>query len=141
VATYGMAAEGLDIKTLSSLIMVTPKTDIVQTVGRILRMRHSQPIIVDIIDSHELFQNQWKQRIAYYRKCNYTVHKTNSTLFMSMGNKVDWTSEKHWKLVNVPKTKLDPNTKGEGEPLDVKKTVIGKCLLNVNSIDFDAYST
>jgi hypothetical protein len=58
-----------------------------------------------------------------------------------MGNKVDWTSEKHWKLVNVPKTKLDPNTKGEGEPLDVKKTVIGKCLLNVNSIDFDAYST
>ncbi len=140
VATYGMAAEGLDIKTLSSLIMVTPKTDIVQTVGRILRMRHSQPIIVDIIDSHELFQNQWKQRIAYYRKCNYTVHKTNSTLFMSMGNKVDWTSEKHWKLVNVPKTKLDPNTKGEGEPLDVKKTVIGKCLLNVNSIDFDVYS-
>ena len=32
IATYAMAAEALDIKTLSGLIMATPKTDIEQTV-------------------------------------------------------------------------------------------------------------
>jgi hypothetical protein len=33
LATFSMAAEALDIKTLSTLFMVTPKTDIVQAVG------------------------------------------------------------------------------------------------------------
>ena len=149
VATYGMAAEGLDIKTLSSLIMVTPKTDIVQTVGRILRMRHSQPIIVDIIDSHELFQNQWKQRTTYYRKCNYTVHRTNSNVFLSMGKNVDWSNEKHWKVVNLPKPKpcvekgktiLNTNTNSSIEDSNMtEKCKIGKCLLNVGAIDFGMY--
>jgi superfamily II DNA or RNA helicase len=147
VATYGMAAEGLDIKTLSSLIMVTPKTDIVQTVGRILRMRHSQPIIVDIIDSHELFQNQWKQRVTYYRKCNYTVRKTSSPIFISMGTQVDWSTEKSWKVVNLPKVKVDNGKSDKSDKcignggngtgkVDIKTTAIGKCLLNIGNIDF-----
>ena len=38
IATYAMA-EALDIKTLSRLVMATPKTDITQSVGRILRMK------------------------------------------------------------------------------------------------------
>ena len=38
IATYSMASEGLDIKTLTSLMMITPKTDIVQAVGRILKV-------------------------------------------------------------------------------------------------------
>ena len=52
IATYAMAAEALDIKTLSRLVMATPKTDITQSVGRILRMKHDSPVVVDIIDSH-----------------------------------------------------------------------------------------
>ena len=32
-----MAEEGLDIKTLTTLIMATPKSDVTQAVGRILR--------------------------------------------------------------------------------------------------------
>ena len=31
IATYAMAAEALDIKTLSTLVMATPKTDIIQS--------------------------------------------------------------------------------------------------------------
>ena len=58
LATYAMAAEALDIKTLSILVMATPKTDITQSVGRILRTRHDNPIVVDVIDRHEIFQNQ-----------------------------------------------------------------------------------
>jgi superfamily II DNA or RNA helicase len=61
IATYAMAAEALDIKTLTTLIMATTKTDIEQSVGRILREKHSSPIVVDIIDSHDLFKNQWKK--------------------------------------------------------------------------------
>ena len=66
-----MAAEALDIKTLSRLVMATPKTDITQSVGRILRMKHENPVIVDIVDGHDCFQNQWKQRKRFYKKCNY----------------------------------------------------------------------
>jgi len=39
IATYAMAEEALDIKTLTSLIMATPKSDVRQAVGRILRKR------------------------------------------------------------------------------------------------------
>ena len=63
-ASYAMAAEGLDIAKLSTLVFVTPKTDIVQSVGRILRTKHSNPIVVDIVDKHQLFQNKWNKRIS-----------------------------------------------------------------------------
>jgi superfamily II DNA or RNA helicase len=78
IATYSMAAEALDIKTLTTLIMATPKTDIEQSVGRILRERHSSPIVVDIIDRHGIFQNQWKKRRAFYVKENYKIIQTKN---------------------------------------------------------------
>ena len=59
LATYAMAAEALDIKTLSTLIMVTPKTDITQSVGRILRVKGNKPIVVEIVDQHEMYQKLW----------------------------------------------------------------------------------
>ena len=78
LATYAMAAEALDIKTLSILVMVSSKTDVIQSVGRILRQKHENPIIVDITDTHSIFQNQWALRKRYYRKCNYRIRYTNS---------------------------------------------------------------
>jgi superfamily II DNA or RNA helicase len=81
IATYAMAAEALDIKTLTTLIMATPKTDIEQSVGRILREKHSSPIVVDIIDSHDLFQNQWRKRKTFYKKENYKIIYTNSNQY------------------------------------------------------------
>ena len=65
IATYAMASEGLDIKTLTTLIMASPKTDVCQSVGRILRTKHSQPLVIDIIDSHEIFIRQWYKRKQY----------------------------------------------------------------------------
>lgn len=80
IATYAMASEALDIKTLTTLVMATPKTDIEQSVGRILREKHSNPIVVDIIDSHEIFQKQWNKRKKFYKKENYNViFNTNLT--------------------------------------------------------------
>ena len=78
IATYAMASEALDIKTLTTLIMATPKTDIEQSVGRILREKHSSPLVVDIVDSHDLFKNQWRKRKTFYKKENYKIIYTTS---------------------------------------------------------------
>ena len=79
VASYAMAAEGLDIKSLTTLIMATPKTDIEQSVGRILREKHGSPVVVDIIDEHDPFKNQWNKRKAFYKKQNYKIIQTSIT--------------------------------------------------------------
>jgi len=97
IATYAMAAEALDIKTLTTLIMATPKTDIEQSVGRILREKHSSPIVVDIVDSHDLFKNQWRKRKTFYKKENYKIIYTVST---------DYTTDlSKWTLIYVPTSK------------------------------------
>jgi len=77
IATYAMASEGLDIKTLTSLIMASPKTDVCQSVGRILRTKHTSPLVVDIIDSHDIFEKQWKKRKQYYIKQKYHIISSN----------------------------------------------------------------
>ena len=73
IATYSMAEEALDIKTLNTLFMVTPKSDIVQSVGRVMRNPNSKPIIVDFVDSHDCFARQWKKRAKYYNKQKYNI--------------------------------------------------------------------
>ena len=90
IGTYAMASEGLDIKTLTTLIMATPKTDVCQSVGRILRTKHSQPMVIDIIDSHTIFKNQWKKRQTYYKKQNYKIILTNQNDYI----------ENKWKLID-----------------------------------------
>lgn len=73
LATYQMAAEALDIKSLSTLILATPKSDIVQAVGRILRVKHDNPLVIDIIDQHEVFRKQWLKRKQFYNKNKYEI--------------------------------------------------------------------
>jgi superfamily II DNA or RNA helicase len=90
VATFSMASEGLDIKSLTTLFMVTPKTDIEQTIGRILREKHKNPIVVDIIDSHSIFQNQWKKRRAFYIKENYKIIHTTNSKYNTDTSSSDW---------------------------------------------------
>ena len=80
LATYSMAAEGLDIKSLTTLFMITPMTNIEQSVGRILRQKHEfAPVVVDIIDSHDNFQRQWAKRKSFYKKQNYKIIQTTSS--------------------------------------------------------------
>lgn len=95
IATYAMASEALDIKTLTTLIMATPKTDIEQSVGRILREKHSSPLVVDIVDAHDLFKNQWNKRKVFYKKENYKIIYTTSDKYTT-----DYTK---WKTVYNPK--------------------------------------
>ena len=75
LASFAMASEGLDIPTLNAEFLITPKTDVVQSVGRILRAKHAttKPVIYDFIDTHETFRRQWLKRRAFYRKQKYQI--------------------------------------------------------------------
>ena len=95
LATYSMAAEGLDIKSLTTLFMITPMTNIEQSVGRILRQKHEfAPIVVDIIDSHDNFQRQWSKRKSFYKKQNYKIIQTTTTTYDRDVSK--------WKVIYEP---------------------------------------
>ena len=104
IATYSMASEALDIKTLTTLVMATPKTDIEQAVGRILREKHSAPLIIDIIDHHQMFMNQWKKRKTFYRSNKYEI--TEIQMLSGMERPIESTSEyaAFGKcIINIPK--------------------------------------
>jgi len=34
-------------------------------------------VIVDVIDTHSMYQSQWKKRSAYYKKCAYQIERWN----------------------------------------------------------------
>ena len=128
LATYAMAAEALDIKTLSTLVMATPKTDITQSVGRILRMKHDNPIIVDIIDTHDTFQNQWKLRKRFYKKANYKIVTSTSKKYTDM-------EATEWFAAFDPKNN---NKKGDDDDDDDKKKTAtefgGKCCIDMSAL-------
>ena len=84
IATYAMAAEALDIKSLSILLMATPKTDITQSIGRILRMKHENPLVIDIVDSHDCFQNQFNTRKRFYKKSEYLDFKSPTLIVFNV---------------------------------------------------------
>lgn len=131
LATYAMAAEALDIKTLSILVMATPKTDITQSVGRILRVRHDNPIVVDVIDRHEIFQNQWKQRKRYYKKCNYRIIGCDNMRYKGMN--LDWANDKTWVSLFDPKKKKNNDDEGTGGNPILQK----KCLIKIADLDME----
>ena len=76
LATYAMASEAMNIRSLNTVVLASPRKKIEQSVGRILRERPSErkvvPMIVDIVDSHGLYQGQYKKRRVFYRKCGYS---------------------------------------------------------------------
>jgi len=104
LATYAMAAEALDIKTLSTLVMATPKTDITQSIGRILRVKGNNPLVIDIIDPHEPFQKQWLQRKRYYKKNDYIIYNSDFDNYINM-------TDTQWNISFDPANKTQKKTK------------------------------
>ena len=80
LATYQMAAEGLDIATIDTIVLATPKTDIEQAVGRIRPKtgdsERNTPLVIDIVDEFSIFENQAFKRLAFYKKKNYEITTT-----------------------------------------------------------------
>lgn len=75
LASYAMASEAMNIKSLNAVILASPRKSVEQSTGRILRVRPDQrqvqPVIVDIVDDHQMYLGQWRKRLAYYKRCAY----------------------------------------------------------------------
>jgi len=71
VATFQLAHEGLDIPALDTVILSTPKSDIKQSIGRIMRETKGKvnaPLIYDICDQWSVFFSMYRKRAAVYRE-------------------------------------------------------------------------
>jgi superfamily II DNA or RNA helicase len=73
LGTFSLAQEGLDIPTLDTAIFATPKSDIVQAAGRILRKSHGEPIIYDIVDHWSVFHGMFYKRLRQYRGMEFSI--------------------------------------------------------------------
>ena len=77
IATFNMAEEAFDCKTLNTLIYATPHNNIEQAVGRILReekkKRQYIPLIIDLQDTFSSFSKWNKIREKYYKSKGYPM--------------------------------------------------------------------
>ena len=138
LASYSMAQEGLDISTLNTEFLISPKTDVVQIVGRILRAKHATtiPTIYDFVDSHDVFQRQWLKRKAYYKKQSYRIIGTNSIEYDGLISK----NNSLWNVMYEPGSKKQSN-KGKGKEKEEQEEDVdeeskdpflsGKCLIKM----------
>ena len=79
LGTFAYVSEGFDVQTLNTLILASPKSDVIQVCGRILRCpdaeRQLSPLILDVVDKFSVFENQAKKRNAYYRSQRFLIEK------------------------------------------------------------------
>ena len=76
VATFQLAHEGLDIPALDTVILATPKSDIKQSIGRIMREtagKLNDPLIFDIADSWSVFFAMYRKRLKVYREGGFDL--------------------------------------------------------------------
>jgi len=80
LGTFSMASEGMDIPKLNTIVLASPKSDVIQSVGRILRekaaTRQFHPLVIDLKDCHPnlgFFEKQCGKRITYYKQQNHEI--------------------------------------------------------------------
>ena len=76
IATFQLAHEGLDIPALDTVILATPKSDIKQSIGRIMREtagKLNDPLIFDIADSWSVFFAMYRKRLKVYREGGFEL--------------------------------------------------------------------
>ena len=74
IGTFSLAQEGLDIPKLDTAVFASPKSDVVQASGRILRSKGRQPIIYDIVDHWSVFYPMYRKRCAQYNKMRFVIN-------------------------------------------------------------------
>jgi superfamily II DNA or RNA helicase len=77
-ATFSQAHEGLDIPTLDTVILATPKSDIQQSIGRVMREtpgKQNNPQIYDIVDQWSILHAMYKKRLRVYKQGGFNLEK------------------------------------------------------------------
>ena len=78
LGTYHMASEGMDVPELNTVVLASPKSDIKQSVGRILRKTDHPvlPTVVDLVDaSLPCFARQLHIRMRFYKASGFSCSK------------------------------------------------------------------
>lgn len=76
IGTYQASGEGFDVPDLDTLILSTPKSDVEQAVGRILRkVNKNDPVVIDIVDMFSIFKGQYYKRRKFYKKMSMNLYK------------------------------------------------------------------
>lgn len=76
VATFQLAQEGLDIPELDTCILSTPKSDITQSIGRIMREtpgKRNSPLIIDVLDQWSVCWSMHAKRKAVYKAGGFDI--------------------------------------------------------------------
>lgn len=74
--TFSQAHEGLDIPTLDTVILSTPKSDIQQSIGRVMREtpgKQNNPWIFDIFDHWSLLGSMFQKRRRVYKQGGFKI--------------------------------------------------------------------
>ena len=69
-----MAQEGLDIPILDTVVLATPKSDVTQAIGRIMREtpgKLNDPLIYDVVDHWSVFYSMARKRMAVYHAAGF----------------------------------------------------------------------
>ena len=81
IATYQMASEGYDNPELDTLILASPKGNVEQAVGRILRKKNENlPLVIDINDTISVFNNWHRKRLSLYRSKKFKISYKNTNI-------------------------------------------------------------
>jgi superfamily II DNA or RNA helicase len=79
IATYQMASEGYDNPGLDTLILASPKGNVEQAVGRILRRKNENPpLVIDINDTISVFNNWYRKRLSLYKSKKFKINYINN---------------------------------------------------------------
>lgn len=76
-ATFSQAHEGLDIPALDTVILASPKSDIVQSIGRVMREtagKQNNPHIYDIKDDWSIFTAMYYKRLKVYKAGGFKIY-------------------------------------------------------------------
>jgi superfamily II DNA or RNA helicase len=72
VGTFSLAHEGLDISTLSAIVLATPHSDVRQAVGRVLR-KEGPKLVYDVVDTWSVMNAMWRKRAKIYAECGFSM--------------------------------------------------------------------
>lgn len=75
LATYKMCSEATNVPRWDTCILATPKSDVVQIVGRVLRQddEKGEPVVFDLVDAHPTLAAMADKRRSWYLSIKSTI--------------------------------------------------------------------
>ena len=107
LGTFAMASEGFDCREpLDTIVLGSPKSNIEQAVGRILRQdekdRKFVPLVIDIVDEFASFSRQALKRAKFYKTNEYRISTFDKNMKPIPNKYVKSRAKKQKKLDFLP---------------------------------------